>query len=98
MHGDRYYKDDKAIVGGLGDIEGQTFIVIGHETGDNTKERQYRNFGMANPKGYREARRHMKIAERFGIPVLCLIDTMGDNPGVEVEDGGQAEASTPKPY
>lgn len=92
LHGDRYYKDDKAIVGGIGKIEGQTFIVIGHEKGDNTKERQYRNFGMANPEGYRKAQRLMKIAEKFGFPILCLIDTMGANPGIEAEERGQAEA------
>lgn len=92
LHGDRYYKDDKAIVGGIGKIDGQTFIVVGHEKGDNTKERQYRNFGMANPEGYRKAGRLMKMAEKFNFPVLCLIDTMGANPGIEAEERGQAEA------
>lgn len=92
LHGDRYYKDDKAIVGGLGKIDGQTFVVIGQEKGENTKSRQYRNFGMANPEGYRKSLRLMKMAEKFGFPVLCMIDTMGANPGIEAEERGQAEA------
>ncbi|WP_236977628.1 acetyl-CoA carboxylase carboxyltransferase subunit alpha [Membranihabitans maritimus] len=92
LHGDRYYKDDKAIVGGLGKINGQTFVIIGHEKGANTKMRQYRNFGMANPEGYRKSLRLMKMAEKFGFPILCMIDTMGANPGIEAEERGQAEA------
>jgi acetyl-CoA carboxylase carboxyl transferase subunit alpha len=92
LHGDRYYKDDKAIVGGLAKLEGQTYVVIGQEKGDNTKSRQYRNFGMANPEGYRKSLRLMKLADKFGFPILCMIDTMGANPGVEAEERGQAEA------
>jgi len=92
LHGDRYYKDDKAIVGGLGSMEGQTYMFIGHQKGVNTKMRQYRNFGMANPEGYRKALRLMKMAERFNYPVVCLIDTPGAYPGLEAEERGQAEA------
>ncbi|MCG8328585.1 MAG: acetyl-CoA carboxylase carboxyltransferase subunit alpha [Chitinophagales bacterium] len=92
LHGDRYYADDKAIVGGLGSLDGQTVMIIGHQKGVNTKMRQYRNFGMANPEGYRKALRLMKMAERFGYPVVCLIDTPGAYPGLEAEERGQAEA------
>ncbi len=92
LHGDRYYKDDKAIVGGLGSMEGQTYMFVGHQKGVNTKMRQYRNFGMANPEGYRKALRLMKMAERFNYPVVCLIDTPGAYPGLEAEERGQAEA------
>lgn len=92
LHGDRYYKDDKAIVGGLGSLDGQSVMIIGHQKGVNTKMRQYRNFGMANPEGYRKALRLMKMAERFNIPVVCLIDTPGAFPGLEAEERGQAEA------
>ncbi|MEM7101971.1 MAG: acetyl-CoA carboxylase carboxyltransferase subunit alpha [Bacteroidota bacterium] len=92
LHGDRNFKDDKAIVGGLGSIDGQTMMFIGHQKGVNTKMRQYRNFGMANPEGYRKALRLMKMAERFNIPVVCLIDTPGAYPGLEAEERGQAEA------
>lgn len=92
LHGDRYAGDDKAIVGGLADLDGQTVIVIGHQKGVNTKMRQYRNFGMANPEGYRKALRLMKMAERFGFPVVTLIDTPGAFPGLEAEQRGQAEA------
>ncbi len=92
LHGDRYFKDDKAIVGGLGKIDGRTVVIIGHQKGVNTKMRQYRNFGMANPEGYRKALRLMKLAERFGFPVLSLIDTPGAYPGLEAEQRGQAEA------
>lgn len=92
LHGDRYFGDDKAIVGGLGRINGQTMVIIGHQKGINTKMRQYRNFGMANPEGYRKALRLMKTAERFNLPVLCLIDTPGAFPGLEAEERGQAEA------
>ncbi len=92
LHGDRYYGDDKAIVGGLANIDGQNMVVIGHQKGVNTKMRQYRNFGMANPEGYRKALRLMKMAERFNLPILCLIDTPGAYPGLEAEERGQAEA------
>jgi len=92
LHGDRYVKDDKAIVGGLAEIDGQTVVIIGHQKGVNTKMRQYRNFGMANPEGYRKALRLMKTAERFGFPVITLIDTPGAYPGLEAEERGQAEA------
>jgi acetyl-CoA carboxylase carboxyl transferase subunit alpha len=92
LHGDRYAGDDKAIVCGLADFDGQTVVVIGHQKGVNTKMRQYRNFGMANPEGYRKALRMMKLAERFGFPVVTLIDTPGAFPGLEAEQRGQAEA------
>lgn len=92
LHGDRYFKDDKAIIGGLANIDGQTVMVIGHQKGVNTKMRQYRNFGMANPEGYRKALRLMKMAERFNFPVVTLIDTPGAFPGIEAEERGQAEA------
>lgn len=92
LHGDRYYGDDKAIVGGIGNLDGQTVVIIGHQKGVNTKMRQYRNFGMANPEGYRKALRLMKMAERFGFPVVTLIDTPGAFPGIEAEERGQAEA------
>ncbi len=92
LHGDRCFKDDKAIVGGIGQIDGQTVVIIGQQKGVNTKMRQYRNFGMANPEGYRKALRLMKMAERFGFPVICLIDTPGAFPGIEAEERGQAEA------
>lgn len=92
LHGDRYYRDDKAIVGGLAQMDGISFVVIGHQKGVNTKMRQYRNFGMANPEGYRKALRLMKLAEKFGLPVICLIDTPGAFPGIEAEERGQAEA------
>ena len=92
LHGDRTFGDDKAIVGGLAQLDGQTVVVIGHQKGINMKMRQYRNFGMANPEGYRKALRLMKMAERFDFPVICLIDTPGANPGLEGEERGQAEA------
>ncbi|WP_116106813.1 acetyl-CoA carboxylase carboxyltransferase subunit alpha [Lewinella sp. IMCC34191] len=92
LHGDRYYGDDKAVVGGIGSLDGQTVVIIGHQKGVNTKMRQYRNFGMANPEGYRKALRLMKMAERFGFPVISLIDTPGAYPGIEAEERGQAEA------
>ena len=92
LHGDRYFGDDKAIVGGIGNMDGQTVVIIGHQKGVNTKMRQYRNFGMANPEGYRKALRLMKLAERFGFPVISLIDTPGAYPGIEAEERGQAEA------
>ncbi len=92
LHGDRKFGDDKAIVGGLANIDGQSVVVIGHQKGVNTKMRQYRNFGMANPEGYRKALRLMKMAEKFGFPVISLIDTPGAYPGIEAEERGQAEA------
>lgn len=92
LHGDRNVKDDKAMVGGLGKIGGQSFMIIGQQKGYNTKTRQYRNFGMANPEGYRKALRLMKMAEKFGIPVVTLIDTPGAFPGLEAEERGQGEA------
>ncbi|MCK5441604.1 MAG: acetyl-CoA carboxylase carboxyltransferase subunit alpha [Maribacter sp.] len=92
LHGDRNVKDDKAMVGGLGKIGDQSFMFIGQQKGYNTKTRQYRNFGMANPEGYRKALRLMKSAEKFGIPVVCLIDTPGAYPGIEAEERGQGEA------
>mgnify|MGYP001582299760 CR=1 FL=1 len=92
LHGDRNVKDDKAIIGGFGDIEGQTIMMIGHQKGINTKMRKYRNFGMANPEGYRKALRLMKLAEKFNKPIVTLIDTPGAYPGVEAEERGQAEA------
>jgi acetyl-coenzyme A carboxylase carboxyl transferase subunit alpha len=92
LHGDRYYKDDKAIVGGLANLDGQNVMIIGHQKGVNTKMRQFRNFGMANPEGYRKALRLMKMAEKFGLPIITLIDTPGAYPGIEAEERGQAEA------
>jgi|SRR5690554_1684246 len=92
LHGDRTVKDDKAIVGGFASIDGQSVMVIGHQKGKNTKERQFRNFGMANPEGYRKALRLMKLAEKFNKPVITLIDTMGAYPGIEAEERGQGEA------
>ena len=92
LHGDRNFADDKAIVGGIGTLDGQTVVFIGHQKGVNTKMRQYRNFGMANPEGYRKALRLMKLAERFNFPVVSLIDTPGAFPGIEAEERGQAEA------
>lgn len=92
LHGDRNYRDDKAMIGGLGKIGDQTFMLIGQQKGFNTKTRQYRNFGMASPEGYRKALRLMKSAEKFGIPVVTLIDTPGAYPGLEAEERGQGEA------
>ena len=92
LHGDRAFGDDKAMVGGLGQLDGQSVVFIGQQKGVNTKMRQYRNFGMSNPEGYRKALRLMKLAERFGFPVVCLIDTPGAFPGIEAERRGQAEA------
>ena len=92
LHGDRSFKDDKAMIGGLGKIGDQTFMFIGQQKGYNTKTRQYRNFGMANPEGYRKALRLMKSAEKFGIPVVTLLDTPGAYPGLEAEERGQGEA------
>lgn len=92
LHGDRNVKDDKAMVGGLGKIGDQSYMFIGQQKGYNTKTRQYRNFGMSNPEGYRKALRLMKSAEKFGIPVVTLIDTPGAYPGLEAEERGQGEA------
>ncbi len=92
LHGDRYFKDDKAIIGGIGKIGNQSVVIIGQQKGTNTKMRQYRNFGMANPDGYRKALRLMKLAEKFNLPVITLIDTPGAYPGIEAEERGQAEA------
>ncbi|MCH3882474.1 MULTISPECIES: acetyl-CoA carboxylase carboxyltransferase subunit alpha [Tenacibaculum] len=92
LHGDRNVKDDKAMIGGLGKIGDQSFMFIGQQKGYNTKTRQYRNFGMANPEGYRKALRLMKMAEKFGIPVVTLLDTPGAYPGLEAEERGQGEA------
>lgn len=92
LHGDRTVKDDKAIIGGFATIGGVSVMVIGHQKGKNTKERQFRNFGMANPEGYRKALRLMKLAEKFNKPVVTLIDTMGAYPGIEAEERGQGEA------
>ncbi len=92
LHGDRGFKDDKAMVGGLGKIGDQSFMFIGQQKGFNTKTRQYRNFGMANPEGYRKALRLMKSAEKFNVPVVTLIDTPGAYPGLEAEERGQGEA------
>ena len=92
LHGDRFHADDKAIVGGLGEVNGQTVCIIGHQKGRDTAGRTYRNFGMANPEGYRKAYRLMDMAEKFGIPVVTLVDTPGAFPGLEAEERGQAEA------
>lgn len=92
MHGDRTVKDDKAMVGGFGLMDGRTVMFIGQQKGVNTKMRQYRNFGMPNPEGYRKALRLMKLAERFNKPVITLIDTPGAFPGLEAEERGQGEA------
>lgn len=92
LHGDRNVKDDKAMIGGLGKIEDQSFMFIGQQKGYNTKTRQYRNFGMANPEGYRKALRLMKSAEKFNLPVVTFVDTPGAYPGLEAEERGQGEA------
>ena len=92
LYGDRQVKDDKAIVGGMAQLDGHPVMVIGHQKGINTKMRQMRNFGMANPEGYRKAMRLMKIAEKFNHPIITLIDTPGAFPGLEAEERGQAEA------
>ncbi|TVP44639.1 MAG: acetyl-CoA carboxylase carboxyltransferase subunit alpha [Mongoliibacter sp.] len=92
LHGDRTVKDDKAMIGGLGDIDGKSVMFIGQQKGRNTKQRQERNFGMANPEGYRKALRLMKMAEKFGKPIVTLIDTPGAFPGLEAEERGQGEA------
>lgn len=92
LHGDRTVKDDKAMVGGFGQINGRTVMFVGQQKGINTKMRQYRNFGMPNPEGYRKALRLMKLAEKFNKPIVTLIDTPGAFPGLEAEERGQGEA------
>jgi acetyl-CoA carboxylase carboxyl transferase subunit alpha len=92
LHGDRNVKDDKAMVGGFAQLDGKTVMIIGQQKGKDTKSRQYRNFGMANPEGYRKALRLMKLAEKFNKPVITLIDTPGAFPGLEAEERGQGEA------
>ncbi|NOQ35128.1 MAG: acetyl-CoA carboxylase carboxyl transferase subunit alpha [Methylococcaceae bacterium] len=92
LHGDRAYADDPAIVCGLARLEGQPVMVIGHQKGRDTKEKIYRNFGMPRPEGYRKALRVMKMAERFNLPIICLIDTPGAYPGIGAEERGQSEA------
>lgn len=92
LHGDRQIKDDKAIVGGFAKIDGKPVMIIGQQKGRNTKQRQLRNFGMPNPEGYRKALRLMKLAEKFNVPVVTLIDTPGASPGLEAEERGQGEA------
>jgi acetyl-CoA carboxylase carboxyl transferase subunit alpha len=92
LHGDRTFKDDKAIVGGMGMLGDQTVMIIGQQKGINTKMRQERNFGMANPEGYRKALRLMKLAEKFNKPIITLVDTPGAFPGIEAEERGQGEA------
>jgi acetyl-CoA carboxylase carboxyl transferase subunit alpha len=92
LHGDRNFKDDKAMVGGFAQLDGETIMIIGQQKGINTKARQLRNFGMANPEGYRKALRLMRLAEKFNKPVVCMIDTPGAYPGLEAEERGQGEA------
>ena len=92
LHGDRNVGDDKAMVGGIAKIDGQNVMIIGQQKGRTTKERQFRNFGMPNPEGYRKAKRLMRMAEKFNMPVICLIDTPGAFPGLEAEERGQGEA------
>jgi len=92
LHGDRYHSDDKACVGGLAKIDGQSVMIIGQQKGRDTASRQFRNFGMMNPEGYRKAFRLMSLAEKFSIPVITLLDTPGAYPGLEAEERGQAEA------
>ena len=92
LHGDRNVRDDKAMIGGFAQLDGETIMVIGQQKGTNTKMRQMRNFGMANPEGYRKALRLMKLAEKFSKPIITLIDTPGAFPGLEAEERGQGEA------
>ncbi len=92
LHGDRSFKDDKAMVGGFAKLDGETVMIMGQQKGTNTKLRQLRNFGMANPEGYRKALRLMRLAEKFNKPVICLVDTPGAFPGLEAEERGQGEA------
>lgn len=92
LHGDRLFRDDSAIIGGIGKIDGKSFLIVGHEKGRTTEEKIKRNFGMANPEGYRKALRLFRLAERFQLPVLTFIDTAGAYPGLEAEQNGQGEA------
>jgi len=92
LHGDRRYADDPAIVGGLASFEGRPVVVVGHQKGRDTKQKLYRNFGMPNPEGYRKAIRQMRLAERFGLPIITFVDTPGAYPGIGAEERGQAEA------
>jgi acetyl-CoA carboxylase carboxyl transferase subunit alpha len=92
LHGDRAYADDPAIICGLAKLDGQAIVIIGHQKGRDTKEKIYRNFGMPRPEGYRKALRVMKLAERFHLPIICLIDTPGAYPGIDAEERGQSEA------
>jgi acetyl-CoA carboxylase carboxyl transferase subunit alpha len=92
LHGDRSFADDPSIVGGMGRFNGQSVMVIGHQKGHDTKERSYRNFGMPRPEGYRKALRLMKLAEKFGLPIMTFIDTPGAFPGIDAEERGQSEA------
>ena len=92
LHGDRNVKDDKSMIGGFGEIDGETIMFIGQQKGRNTKQRKFRNFGMPNPEGYRKALRLMKLAEKFNKPIVTLIDTPGAFPGLEAEERGQGEA------
>lgn len=92
LHGDRGFRDDPAIVGGLARLDGMPVMVIGHQKGRDTKSNLHRNFGMPNPEGYRKAKRLMLLAEKFNVPVICLLDTPGAFPGIEAEERGQAQA------
>ena len=92
LHGDRGFRDDPAIIGGLAKLDGQPVMLIGHQKGRDTKSNLYRNFGMPNPEGYRKAKRLMHLAEKFQVPVICLLDTPGAYPGIEAEERGQAQA------
>lgn len=92
LHGDRYYADDKAMIGGFGTIDGQKVMFVGQQKGKDTKDKLYRNFGMAHPEGYRKAMRLFKLAEKFNVPIVILIDTPGAFPGIGAEERGQAEA------
>lgn len=92
LHGDRVFRDDPAIVGGMARLNGTSVMVIGHQKGRDTKTNLYRNFGMPNPEGYRKAYRLMTLAEKFGMPIICFLDTQGAYPGLEAEERGQAEA------
>lgn len=92
LHGDRVYADDHAIIAGIAKLDGQPIMILGHQKGRDTKEKIYRNFGMSRPEGYRKALRLMKMAERFGLPIICLIDTPGAYPGIGAEERGQSEA------
>ncbi|MEE2699821.1 MAG: acetyl-CoA carboxylase carboxyltransferase subunit alpha [Bacteroidota bacterium] len=92
LHGDRGVRDDKAMIGGWGSVDGKSVMFVGQQKGHNTKQRQYRNFGMSNPEGYRKALRLFRLAEKFNKPIVCLIDTPGAYPGLEAEERGQGEA------